>query len=68
MEREGIREGSPRRWRTGKRNRSGFGGRVIKKLENNKAKIKQNYHFLILYYIATEKLPIRKNVNPKREK
>ena len=48
MEIAGIKEGSPRSWRTGKRNRSGFVGRVIKKLEKNKAKRKQNYHFLIL--------------------
>ena len=38
MEIEGIREGSTRSWRTGKRNRSRFVGRMIKKLEKNKAK------------------------------
>ena len=69
MEIAGIREGSPRSWRTGKRNRLGFVGRVIKKLEKNKVG-KSKLPFLdSITTLRREKLPVRKNiVNPKREK
>ena len=58
-EREGIREGSLRSWRTCKRNRSGFVGRVIKKLEINKARKSKLPVLDSITTLQREKLPKR---------
>ena len=67
-EREGIREGSSRSWRTCKTNRSGFVGRVINKLEINKAK-KSKLPFLdSRTRLRGEKLLVRKRLLTLRER
>ena len=66
-ERKGIREGLLGSWRTGKRNRSGFVGRAIKKSKKNKVKNKTTI-FDSITTLPREEHPVRKIVNPKRER